>query len=198
MWTKWGRRRNFFIKKDVQGRYIFTTFLLVIFSCLLYIYIYSRLAADTLTISYKNSVLDITRTPIMVAREMLMANWIFIVTGGFFISFLTMFITHRFAGPLHRFEMALGEMIGGNHSTVIRLRNHDEGRELAAMINQYNDKVSDEIRALRETTLDIRESLDAAAASTDHAEVRARVSEAVRLAESLHERLGEYTIKNAS
>ena len=195
MGRKW-KRRNYFIKKDMQGKYIFTVFLFAIFGCLLLTFIFSRLSANTLTITYTDSVLKIDRTPIVLAKEMLKANWIFILTGGFFIGFLALFVTHRFAGPLYRFEETLNGMIEGDHSFVIRLRTHDEGKECAGMLNLYNEKISGDIKELRETAQAIRDCLQAATKASDPGEVSARIAEASGLSERLHDRLGAYKLKN--
>lgn len=198
MWTQWKRRRNFFVKKEMQGRYIFMIFLFVVFSTLLFTFIFSQLSADTMTITYKDSVLKVGRTPVMLAKQMLKANWIFILTGGFFIAFLAMFVTHRFAGPIHRLEGALLEMIGGDYSSVIRLRTNDEGKELAGMINRHNEKMSVDIQAFREASLAIRNCLQTAAESSDPGEASARLAEASRLSAELHSRLGDYKIRKDS
>ncbi|MBA4373094.1 MAG: chemotaxis protein [Thermodesulfovibrio sp.] len=192
---KW-KRRNYFIKKELQGQYIFTIFLFVIFGCLIFTFIFSRLAADTMTITYENSVLQVGKTPIVLARELLKANWIFILTGGFFIGFLALFVTHRFAGPLFRFEKTLDAMIREDHSSVIRLRPNDEAKEVAELLNQYNDKISADLAELRKESEAVGEQLKAAAGADDPAVVRALLAEATGRTEKLITRLRNYKLKN--
>lgn len=51
-------------------------------------------------------------------------------------SIFSIYLTHRLAGPLYRFEESVKELIQGNLSLRIRLRKRDELYELAGMINQ--------------------------------------------------------------
>jgi len=195
MGQKW-KRRNYFIKKELQGQYIFTIFLFVIFGCLLFTFIFSQLAANTMTITYENSVLQVGKTPVVLIRELLKANWIFILTGGFFIGLLALFVTHRFAGPLYRFEKTLEEMIGEDHSSVIRLRPNDEAKEVAELLNRYNEKMSADLAELTTESEAVRRNLSAAAEATDHAETRALLAEASGRTEKLIARLRNYKLKN--
>src|SRR5438309_11848334 len=49
---------------------------------------------------------------------------------------LSIYLTHRLAGPLFRFEQAARELIRGNLALRIRLRKRDELHELAGLLNQ--------------------------------------------------------------
>ena len=104
------KRRNYFIKRELQGKYIFSFFIFVITGSIIFTIIFSLLSADTLTVVYDNYNLQIGKTPSVLLREILSANWIFIVAGGLTVAVLSMFLTHRFAGPLFRFEKSIDEM----------------------------------------------------------------------------------------
>ena len=132
------KRRNIFIKKDLQGKLILGYFLFVMGGCLLFIILLGIISADTLTISYSNHDLQMGQTPIMLLKNVIAANWIFLIIGGSLLILAAMMITHRIAGPLFRFEKALDNMIAGNLNDVIHLREHDEGKDLAEKINVFN------------------------------------------------------------
>lgn len=132
------KRRNIFIKKDFQGKLILGYFLFVMGGCLLFIILLGIISADTLTISYSNHDLQMGQTPIMLLKNVIAANWIFLIIGGSLLILAAMMITHRIAGPLFRFEKALDNMIAGNLNDVIHLREHDEGKDLAEKINVFN------------------------------------------------------------
>jgi methyl-accepting chemotaxis protein len=153
------RRRNYFIKKDLQGKYIFSFFVFVVLGSILFTIIFSLLSADTLTIVYENSNIKIGKTPLMLVREILSAHWIFIITGGLVVVILSMFLTHRFAGPLFRFEKSVEEMINGNFNFQIRLRSKDEGKELAAKMNQFITIMSITLKEMKQVTANMEETL---------------------------------------
>lgn len=142
------KRRNFFIKKDFQGKLILGYFLFVMGGCLLFIILLGILSADTLTITYSNHDLQFGQTPIILLKNVIAANWIFLILGGTLLVLAAMLITHRIAGPLFRFERAVDSMIEGKLNDFISLREHDEGKELAEKINTFNRKLSGTIRMI--------------------------------------------------
>jgi methyl-accepting chemotaxis protein len=144
------RRRNYFIKKELQGRYIFSFFIFVVAGGFLLTAIFSLLSADTLTIVYNNDTLQLGKTPLVLFKEILRAHWIFVVTGGVLVVVASLFMSHRVAGPLYRFEKSLEEMNGGNFNFEIRLRSKDEGKELARMLNEFNTKLSSQLGEMRD------------------------------------------------
>lgn len=153
------KRRNFFIKKDLQGKLILGYFLFVSAGCLFFIFVFALFSADTLTISYTNNDLQLGQTPLMLLKSTLAAHWVFIVVGAFFIVLGAMLLTHRIAGPLFRFEKTLESMKQGDLTDTIYLRSKDEGKELAGKINDFNQGLSIKIRSLNTHAEGIQELL---------------------------------------
>ena len=143
------KRRNFFIKRDFQGRLILGYFLFVSGGCLFFIVLLGLFSADSMTISYNNHDIQFGQTPFMLIQSVLAAHWIFIVLGGAFLVLAAMLITHRIAGPIFRFEKALDSMNSGNLCDTIYLRGKDEGKELAEKINTFNLQLSQSLKAIR-------------------------------------------------
>lgn len=187
MERKW-RRRNYFIKKELQGKYIFSFFLFVIAGAVIFTVIFSMLAADTLTVIYENHDLQIGRTPSILLRQILGAQWIFILTAGLAVVIVSMFLTHRFAGPMYRFEKSVEEMTKGHFDFLIRLRKRDEGKELAERMNELIDMVSSNVKEMRRLADDIEVRLADAGALHD-AQDLTKASEGVREARSANRRL---------
>jgi methyl-accepting chemotaxis protein len=183
------RRRNYFIKKELQGRYIFSFFIFVIFGGIIFTLIFSLLSANTLTVVYEDYNLRIGKTPFILIREILSADWIFIVTAGLSVVVISMFLTHRFAGPMYRFEKSVEEMLRGNFNFEIRLRKKDEGKELAAMMNQLIRTISSNIREMRDLTEAIELKLKDASESIGQVEQAKETSLALTGARDLTARL---------
>ncbi len=149
MRKKW-RRKNYFIKKELQGRYIFSFFVFVVAGSFFFTIIFSLLSADTLTITYKDYGLRLGKTPVVLLKQILSADWIFVVAGGLLVALASMFLTHRFAGPVYRLEKSLEEMLKGNFNIEIRLRAKDEAKELARMLNEFNAGLSSQLQEMRD------------------------------------------------
>lgn len=153
------KRRNYFIKKDLQGKYIFSFFIFMVAGSIIFTLILGLLSSDTMTIVYENYKLQIGKTPLMLIKEILSAQWIFIVAGGFLFVVLSMFLTHRFAGPIFRFEKSIEEMTKGKLDFRIYLRAKDEGKELAEKINIFIDMLSSDIKEMKRLSEEVNNKL---------------------------------------
>ena len=143
------KRRNFFIKKELQGRLILGVFLFVTGGCLFFVFLLGLFSADSLTLSYSNHDLQLGGTPAMLLKNALAAHWVFIAIGTVFLVAAVMLLTHRIAGPLFRFEKALDNMLLHRLDDTIYLRSKDEGKELARKINDFNSDLSTTLRSLQ-------------------------------------------------
>ncbi len=144
------KRRKYFINKELQGKFIFHYFIFLTLGSLMFVGILSFFSSNTLSMSYDNYHLQLGTTPEILFKNILSAEWSFIVFGGILISFITLRLTHRVAGPFFRFEKALNEMIHGNISRKIILRPKDEGKGLAKKINTFNDRLSENLVLMEE------------------------------------------------
>jgi nitrate/nitrite-specific signal transduction histidine kinase len=129
-------RRHYFINKKLQVKYILLTiaFLLVytlLFVCLLLApYIYSltvnipleeQAQAARMLLNLHNSIWPILGVVILI------------------MSFMTIYITHRIAGPVYRLKSILDEVAGGNLDIHLNLREKDDLKELAGKMNRLID-----------------------------------------------------------
>jgi methyl-accepting chemotaxis protein len=157
------KRRNFFINKELQGRYMLIFFIFAVLGSIIYAAIFSMLTADSLTIVYKDNNLTIGKTPYILMAEMMKANWILILSGGVVGVIIAMFLTHRFAGPVFKLERAVREMAAGNLLADVRLRKGDEGKELAATINLLKETLTSNVKSMRELSAAMDDSIRKAA-----------------------------------
>lgn len=163
------KRRRYFINKEFQGRYIFNYFLLATIGSILFIAVFSFFSSNTLSIVYENYHLQLGLTPGILMKKMLETQWLVIVLGGGAVILITLFLTHRIAGPFYRFEKTLDDMIEGDLTGKIVLRKKDEGKELAQKINAFNFILSDKLNIMENfnsgtavSALQIKRNLEAA------------------------------------
>jgi methyl-accepting chemotaxis protein len=196
MFNKW-KRRNYFIKKEMQGRYILSFFIFVIFSSILYAIIFSMLSSDSMTIVYKDNSLTLGKTPYMLLANMLKANWLLILSGGLLGVIIAIFLTHRFAGPIYRLEQSVQKMSDGDLTFDIMLRKYDEGQELAQALNGFKEGLAGDIGSMKEIAAGIDLNVKRAADSLHGGQetCRAILDETKSLNEKLIKLLDGYTIK---
>lgn len=153
------KRRNYFINKEFQGRSIFNYFILLALGSILFVGIFSFFSSNTLSIVYENYHLQLGTTPGILFKKILSSQWVFIVIGGMAITFITLRLSHRVAGPFFRFEKAFDEMISHDISNKIILRQKDEGKALAEKINRFNNALSEQLIRIDDQNLEIGSSL---------------------------------------
>ncbi len=153
------KRKQYFIKKNFQGKLILGYFLFMVVGCLIFVLALSYLAADSMTVVYSNNDLQIGQTPLMLFKQVIFAHWFVIVIGAAMVVVIATRITHRVAGPMFNLERSLDFMIDGTLDNVIYLRKKDAGQELAAKINQFNADLSSNVRIIEKRSTNIQELL---------------------------------------
>lgn len=190
------RRRNYFIKKDLQGKFIFSFFIFVLAGGFLLMAIFSLLSANTLTIVYHNESLHLGKTPLILFKDIIGAHWIFVLTGGVLVVVASMFLTHRVAGPIYRFEKSMEEMNRRNFDFEVRLRKKDEGKELARMFNELNTMLSSQLGEMKELAEGINFQLEEIRKSPAGVDTVGDLDKAIALNEKLREVLNTFKLKH--
>lgn len=88
-------------------------------------------------------------------RRSLMISLLWVFGTGVFlvivqIVLLTIFFSHKVAGPVFRFEKTCHSMIEGDYTNKIYLRKGDEMQNLALLLNEVNNVSNERFRALRD------------------------------------------------
>lgn len=177
-------RRNYFINGRLQGRYMFTLYLLVAVVVVLFILLLIYFTNQSMTITYENSKLQLGATPLMVFKKTLVAAWLLMVLFGFAVALFGMFYSHRIAGPLYRLGMIFEEMSRGVLDTTIRFRKKDEALDVMEKLQKATRYLSGKVLDIRHQTARI----EAAAARVNDPEL----TEAAR---ALRELLDDFEIK---
>lgn len=151
--------KNFFIKKDFQGKISLAVFLAVVGGCFVFFVLLAFFSRDTLTFSYSDSVVQVGQTPLILLKNALMANWLFLLIGGTMLVLAAIIATHRVAGPMYRIEKSLNTMMAGDLTDTIHLRGKDEGKELVLRLNNFNQLLSEKIREIDRSSKAINDLL---------------------------------------
>lgn len=143
------KKRNFLLNHELQGKFIFKTFVIFILSAVGFTVFLALMTYNTQTMVYEGYQLKLGTTPLILWKQMIYGNWIFIVLGGIVLIMVSILLTHRIAGPLFRFEKCLDNMITGDLRDQLVLREKDEGKQLSNKINQFNEVLSERIRSMK-------------------------------------------------
>ncbi|MDD5634588.1 MAG: HAMP domain-containing protein [Candidatus Omnitrophica bacterium] len=146
------RRRNYFIKKGFQAKFIlkFCSLVIsgaVISGAILFSYIFLR---GTVTTAFINSRLSIISTADYVLPILVVASIIAVVIIGLGTIFTVLFISHRIAGPLYRIEKSVEAIGAGNLNVKIVLRTTDEVQNMAEKINDMTHSLNVNFRKIKD------------------------------------------------
>lgn len=180
------RRRNYFIKKGFQARFILRFILVIFLGIIVSSGIVYYLTSKKIEEAYYRSHIKIASTGEIVYPILFTAN---IITVGIIIVItiiITLLISHKIAGPLYRIEKSIHEIGEGNLSFKIYLRAKDELITLAEIFNNMMAKLKGKIEKIQEaanymdSTVNqwaIVKKLDKKALSKDVTAIRKRVNE---------------------
>jgi len=166
---KRNRRRNYYIDKKFQAKFILKFCSLILIGSVISGLIVYAMSRSTVTTTFENSRLTIKSTADFILPAVLLSGAVVIVLIGLATIIMTLFVSHKIAGPLYRMNKDVQEVASGNLKTAFRLRVGDEIRPLAASLN-------DMVVAIHDRIHEAKKSLDNIGSSTElPTEIRARI-----------------------
>lgn len=129
------RRRHYFIKKEYQTRFILRFCLIALAGVALSTVLLLFFSQGTLTSSYHNSRLVVQSTTFAIMPAVLYTNLVTLLLILLATVVTVLFLSHKIAGPMLRFEKELQIVAGGDLTQQIRLREKDQFTELAQTLN---------------------------------------------------------------
>lgn len=146
------RRKIYFIKKRFQTGFILKFCVLVIIGSIISGGIIYTLTRATVTTSFENCRLKIKSTADYILPAVLVSSAVVILSIGLSTVLVTLFTSHRIAGPLYRMEQDLQEVAAGDLTKKFHLRRSDEIKALAESLDMMTD-------SLRANVADIKQGL---------------------------------------
>jgi methyl-accepting chemotaxis protein len=164
-------RKHFFIEKQLQSKVIVFTILLLMVYTLLFVAI--LFVPYLLHLSSNYSMQEQTDAARMVL-SLHQSVWPALAIVFCLLAFMSIFISHKVAGPIYRIKRSLVEIAEGNINLTVRLRKRDELHDLADCVNL----VTGEMRGLVRTLRNDQETVSDAAAIVQQLIDRGLISEA--------------------
>jgi methyl-accepting chemotaxis protein len=129
--SKWTKRK-YFVDKRLQTKYALLTVLLLL--------IYSLLFALILFTPYifkleTGATLEEKAAAARMLLELHESVWPALGTVVAILGVVSIFVTHKIAGPVYRFKKDLSEVCAGNLDISFKLRRRDDLKDLAESLN---------------------------------------------------------------
>lgn len=143
MSNKSNRRQTVFIKKAFQSRLISKVFMLILLSGLCSsMLVYWFTAGDLIAVSqsaHENIQFAIDR----LLLSIVIANVVAFLVAGVTTVVMVLYVSHKIAGPLHRFERICDEIGNDQLDTVTLLRKDDQLQDMGQAFSVMVDKLSE-------------------------------------------------------
>ena len=126
------KRRRYFIDKQLQTKYIALSVIMLLVYTMLFVAI--LLSPYIIALTFDAPIAEQTEA----AKTLLILDasiWPALGIVIFIMSSLSIFITHKIAGPVYRFKKVLAEISCGNLDVSIKLRDKDDLKDLAEEFN---------------------------------------------------------------
>lgn len=170
------RRRNYLIKKTFQFKFIFAFAILLLIECALIVGFFVYVSKGTITTGYVNSILKVESSANFFLVSFLLISAIVFVGVVLASTAVLIFLSHRVAGPLYKFEKFLQSVESGNLTGRIVLRKTDQLAELKSAMNSLVVSLDKRLGLLKARVSE----LEAVLASPNSAETVAKARAATR------------------
>lgn len=135
------KRKIRIVRMGFQRNFILKFCAIMILSSLIIASIVYGLSLSSVTTVFENSRLTIKSTADFLLPLLILSSLAAIVVGGIITIIVTIFISHRIAGPLYRLEHDIGEVGKGDLNIKINVRKKDELKDLVKFLNQMLDSI---------------------------------------------------------
>jgi len=180
------RRRIYFIEKSFQAKFILKFCALVVLGGLLTIGLLYILAMQSTTVSFVNSRVMVRTTADFILPVLIQTVAIVIVIVSFATVIVTLFVSHKIAGPLYRFKKVMQDLEGGDFSGDFHIRHLDQLQDLADTFNSAIKKTRERIDALKDGLKALKDGLDSISENEISENKRALLAELKRASEEIN------------
>ncbi|MDP8216640.1 MAG: HAMP domain-containing protein [Candidatus Kaelpia imicola] len=154
------KRRIYFIDRKFQVQFIMKFCLLVIIGSLITVGLLYITGSRTTTVSFENTEAVVKSTADFIIPILIQTVIIVMVVTGLFTIMLTLFISHKIAGPLYRLEKEFKSMADGDISADFKLRGDDQLQNIAASLNEMKARLRFYLSALQISINDMEHALN--------------------------------------
>jgi len=151
------RRRIVYIHKTFQRKFILKFCLIALCAMVaasLLVYGFSK---NTLTATYRYHHLALQRTGEAILPALAITNLVVLLAFLGATILVTLYVSHKIAGPLYRLGRSLESVGRGDLSLTIRLREHDQLTDFASTVNRTIEGLKERVSQIQKEVDELRE-----------------------------------------
>lgn len=140
------KRRNYFIEKKFQTKYVLLTMLMLLTYTFLFVVIIFAPYMLTLYFDYPLAEkADAARVILLLHGTI----WPWIGGVILFFGAISIFVSHKIAGPLFRLKKSLTQITQGDLNVAVKLRRWDDLKDLADHVNTLTEELRTFVTTLK-------------------------------------------------
>ena len=167
------KRRNYFIDKKFQTKFILKFCLLVIATGAFIMMVLYAFAGKATTVSFVNSRVVAQGAADFLVPLLLQTFVVSTIIVGMATIIIALFASHRIAGPLYRFKKILGSLGEGDFLISCKIRLKDSPQDVALAFSEMIAKVRKNLNLIDGDLKNLKEKLE----GEDLKEIKKSVSE---------------------
>jgi len=187
------RRKNYFINKKFQSQFIIKFCFLIMLACVVFGTAVYLLSTTTTTTAFENSRLIIKSTADYLLPLLILTSLMTIFIVSIATIMLTLFISHKIAGPAYRFERVAEEIGRGNLNLQIKLRSKDQFQPIAEGLDVMAANLKRHIITLKEKQQQLSSAIAKMSPIEDN-KTRERVAELEKIIDDLARELDYFKV----
>lgn len=177
------KRRRFYVH-PIQKRYAFlTAILLAAYTFMIVLFLLLPPAMKLISGQSLEEKAQAAMQYIILGERI----WPAIAISISILAIISVYITHKLAGPIYRFEKTAKDVINGDLSVRIRLRKKDDLKDLANLFNQLLGNIDRSLKNIKKKETEIRADLPL---------IIKRLDSTPNVSQELHEKLQTIIEKN--
>ena len=155
------RRKNYFIEKSFQAKFILKFCLVLILGGFLTMVALYLLAMESTSVTFVNSRVMVKTTADFLLPVLIQTFLVVTIMASIATIILTLFVSHKIAGPLYHFKKVMRELEGGNFASDLHIRQLDQFQDLADSFEGMIRKTRVELDQLKANFNGLKDKLDA-------------------------------------
>jgi len=178
------RRRNYFIDKSFQTKFIIKFCLLIIATSLLtgiLIYWFNR---QSTTVAFENLKVIVKSTSDFLLPIVLEILAVVTLLVGLATIAVTLFTSHKIAGPLYRLKMGIEKVKNGDLSTRFTIRADDQLQIVASEFDNMRRGLKNSISSLKENWNSVKEHMLKLQQETKDTRQKAQIEDIIKKIDS--------------
>jgi len=153
------KRRTIFINRSYQFKFILKFCLILLLGGVVSTGLVFLLSRETLTTSFERGRLVVQNTATAILPAVILTNGITLAIVMVIAVVTVLYISHKIAGPMFRFEKEIVKLKEGDLTTRITLRKKDQFISLGQSFNEMTARLHDKVSAVESEILEIEKRL---------------------------------------